>query len=417
MLLNGGISMRSNIKFVYFAFVWHGFFLALTMAMIDFNTVLPTLIDTLNDSKIIFGSLYSIMLGGPLIFNILFSHYLKRFRKKKKFLLIGMYIRGLSFFGMAFVTYTYGAQSPMTVILSFYFFITLFAVSAGFAGLSYSDIAAKMVGQKERTTLFTVKQFFSSTASFMGGVLVGYVFASDIGFPLNYTYTLGLGFLGLFIASIGFMILKEPEGVVSKDALSLREYVRTVPRMMKEDRTFLKFVVVENLSSFSMMILPFYILYAREVLQISDAYIGVYLILQVSGTILSNIMWGLIGKKKNAKSIVRGCVLLGALNPIIAVTLGVFSPELFGLVFVIIGFNMSGRQVGFEPYLLDIAPARKRIEYLGVRGSLNLLVVILPLLGGVFISLAGYEMTFILVSVIMMVAFFMLKNMKERILD
>jgi MFS family permease len=95
----------------------------------------------------------------------------------------------------------------------------------------------------------------------------------------------------------------------------------------------------------------------------------------------------------------------------------VFSPELFGLVFVIIGFNMSGRQVGFEPYLLDIAPARKRIEYLGVRGSLNLLVVILPLLGGVFISLAGYEMTFILVSVIMMVAFFMLKNMKERILD
>lgn len=406
--------MRSNIKFVYFAFVWHGFFLALTMSMIDFNTVLPTLIDTLNDSKIIFGSLYSIMLGGPLIFNILFSHYLKRFKRKKKFLLTGMYLRGLAFFGMAFVTYFYALESPLIVILSFYFFITLFAVSAGFAGLSYSDIVAKMVTQEERTTLFTVKQFFSSTASFLGGVLVGLVFASDIAFPLNYTYTLSLGFLGLFVASIGFLLLKEPEGVIEEDAMSLSDYIKTVPKMMKDDRTFLKFVVVENLSSFSMMILPFYVLYAREILDIPDSYIGVFLILQVSGTILSNIMWGLIGKKKNAKTIVRGCVLLGALNPLFAVLLGMYSPELFGLVFLIIGFNMSGREVGFEPYLLDIAPPRKRIEYLGIRGSLNLLVVILPLLGGVFISLAGYEVTFITVAVIMMGAFFMLKNMKAH---
>ncbi|MGM0436587.1 MAG: MFS transporter [Bacillota bacterium] len=406
--------MRSNLKFVYFAFVWHGFFLALTMSMIDFNTVLPTLIDTLNDSKIIFGSLYSIMLGGPLIFNMLFSHYLRRFTKKKKFLLIGMYLRGIAFFGMAFVTYFYALESPLFVILSFYFFITLFAVSAGFAGLSYSDIVAKMVTKEERTTLFTVKQFFSSTASFLGGVLVGLVFASDIAFPLNYTYTLSLGFLGLFVASIGFLLLKEPEGVIEEDAMSLSGYIKTVPKLMMEDRTFLKFVVVENMSSFSMMILPFYILYAREILNIPDSYIGVFLILQVSGTILSNIMWGLIGKKKNAKAIVRGCVLLGALNPLFAVLLGMFSPELFGLVFLIIGFNMSGRQVGFEPYLLDIAPPRKRIEYLGIRGSLNLLVVILPLLGGVFISLAGYEATFITVAVIMMGAFFMLKNMKAH---
>ncbi len=406
--------MRLKPRFVYFAFVWHGFFLALTMSMIDFNTVLPTLIDTLNDSKIIFGSLYSIMLGGPLIFNILFSHYLKRFKRKKKFLLIGMYLRGLSFFGMAFVTYFYALESPAMVILSFYFFITLFAASAGFAGLSYSDIVAKMVRKEERTTLFTLKQFFSSSASFLGGVLVGFVFASDIAFPLNYTYTLTLGFIGLFIASIGFLLLKEPEGVVENDGMGLIDFIRTVPKLIKGDKTFFRFVVVENLSSFSMMILPFYILYAREVLKIPDSYIGVFLLFQVSGTILSNILWGLVGKKKNAKAIVRGCVLLGALNPLIAVILGMLSPELFALVFLIIGFNMSGRQVGFEPYLLDIAPENKRIEYLGIRGSLNVLVIILPLLGGVFISLVGYELTFFTVALVMMGAFIMLKTMNAH---
>jgi hypothetical protein len=56
-------------RHVYFPFVWHGFFLALTMAMIELNTVLPNLIAGLTKSSIAFGGLYSIMLD-------------KRYRKK-----------------------------------------------------------------------------------------------------------------------------------------------------------------------------------------------------------------------------------------------------------------------------------------------------------------------------------------------
>jgi hypothetical protein len=75
--------MKSSIKYTYFAFIWHGFFLALTMSMLDLNTVFPTLINTLNSSKYIFGLLYTIMIGAPLIFNVIFSHYLRKFKQKK----------------------------------------------------------------------------------------------------------------------------------------------------------------------------------------------------------------------------------------------------------------------------------------------------------------------------------------------
>jgi len=85
------MNAEKNQKIIYFSFIWHGFFLALTMSELDLNTVLTSLIDELTQSKLLFGMIYSIILGVPLIFNIIFTHYLKSFNYKKNFLLLGIY--------------------------------------------------------------------------------------------------------------------------------------------------------------------------------------------------------------------------------------------------------------------------------------------------------------------------------------
>ena len=153
---------QDTIKKNYAIFIWHGFFLALTMSMLDLNTVFPTLISTFTDSKIIFGSLYSIMLGAPLVFNLIFSHYLKTHALKKKFLIFGIYIRSLSLLGMAVFTYFYGLKHPTLVVSSFFLWIFLFSVSAGFAGISYADLIAKTIPSNRRTELYATKQFVGS---------------------------------------------------------------------------------------------------------------------------------------------------------------------------------------------------------------------------------------------------------------
>jgi MFS family permease len=85
-------------------------------------------------------------------------------------------------------------------------------------------------------------------------------------------------------------------------------------------------------------------------------------------------------------------------------------PDYFTIVFFLLGFLVSGRRIGFEPYLLDIAPDERRTEYLGIRGTLNIFIVILPILGGIFINLVGYHITFLIVSAVMMLASFMMKD-------
>ena len=48
--------------------------------------------------------------------------------------------------------------------------------------------------------------------------------------------------------------------------------------------------------------------------------------------------------------------------------------------------------------------------YLGVRGTLNVLVVLLPVLGGVIIHFAGYLPVFALVAAVMFAASFLLNG-------
>ncbi|QMS84232.1 MFS transporter [Candidatus Xianfuyuplasma coldseepsis] len=406
--------MSTNEKRSMFAFIWHGFFLALTMAMLDLNTVFPTLINTLSTNKFIFGALYSIMLGTPLIFNILFSHYLSSKPFKKKYLLLGMYIRSLSFLGMGLFTYLLSEQYSNIVLYSFFVFVFLFSVSAGFAGLSYSDLVAKTIKDSRRTRLFSMKQFSGSLASLFGGFIIARIFALGIAFPLNYTLSLVIGFIGLIIASAGFYFMHEPPSEAMKQRPSLVAYIRNIPNILRKDSSFRYYIIVENLSSFSVMILPFYIVYAKEVITVDNSFIGVYLIVQISGTIFSNIIWGIIGERFNAKTIVRFCILLGVLNPILAITLGQFGAYPFAVVFFIMGFMISGRRIGFEPTLLDITPHEQRMEYLGIRGTLNIAIIILPLVGALLIETIGYIVAFSTVSVVMMIAFFLLAKVSDK---
>lgn len=404
--------MDKKLKKSYMIFVWHGFFLYLTMAMIDFNTVFPTLVSTLTDSKITFGLLYSIMLGAPKLFNIIFSHYMNQHRYRKKFLLGGIYLRAVSFLGMAFFTYHYGADNPEFVILSLFILVFIFSISGGFAGISYGDIIAKTVVREERGKLYAVKQFAASLAAFLGGILVQNIFSAEsMAFPLNYSIILFVGFLGLITAASAFWFINEPPSVSSdREVLSLTEYIKKVPDILKSDRRFFNFIVVENMASFSMMLLPFYIVYAGDTFNIGSSYIGKYLLFQISGTVLSNLLWGYISSRFNSKAVVRICILGGAVIPLLALMLTPFGPDVFSIIFFLIGFLKSGRLVGFEPYLLYLSPDDRRTVYLGIRGTLNILVVLLPLLGGIFIDYLGYVFTFVLVSVMMSAAFFLLKK-------
>lgn len=403
-------------KEIYAIFLWHAFFLAITMSMIDFNTIFPSLISSLTDSKILFGAIFSIIFGVPLIFNVIFGHYLSSKKYKKKYLVFGINLRAFSFLGMAIFTYLYAKHTPSLVVFSLFFWVFIFSFSGGFAGVVYTDLIGKFLGKGERGDLYAFKQFFSSVGFLIGGIIIAFSFnLSNIDYPNNYALILFLGFIGLIIASGAFWRIKEPPSKVAATQESFFVFIKKIPAILKSDKSFSRFILVENLTSFSLMILPFYIVYAQEIFD--TALLSFYLFAIIAGSIVSNIFWGFISKKFNSKMVIEVCIFLGALLPIFALLISSLGPYYFSIIFVLIGFVRSGRVIGFDPYLLDIAPEQRRSCYLGIRGTLSLLTMVLPLLGGLFIEVLGYSYTFIVVSLVMFCSIFLLMNKKNYMLD
>jgi len=395
-------------KRIYIIFLWHAFFLAITMSMIDFNTVFPSLISSLTSSKIIFGAIYSVIFGVPLIFNVIFGHYLSSKKYKKKYLILGINLRAFSFLGMAFFTYRYASQNPTIVVLSLFLWVFLFSFSGGFAGIIYTDLIGKFLKKGERGNLYAFKQFFSSVGFLIGGLIIAFAFnVSNVSYPNNYALILFMGFVGLLIASGAFWYIKEPPSKIEKHE-PFFVFVKKIPAILRSDKNFSRFILVENLTSFSLMILPFYIIYAHEVFD--TTILSFYLFAIIGGSIVSNIFWGIISKKFSSKKVIEVCIFLGALIPILSLLMGALGPYYFSIIFVLVGFIRSGRVVGFDPYLLDIAPEKQRTCYLGIRGTLSLLIIVLPLLGGLLIELLGYSFTFCVVSMVMFISLFLLRR-------
>jgi MFS family permease len=394
----------------YAIFIWHGFFLALTRASLDLNTVFPALIGTLVDSKTVFGLLYSIMLGVPFVFNIAFGHFLQDKPRKKPYLLLAIYLRALAFLGMAAFTLRFGATAPLVVLLSLFGWIFLFSFSGGFAGLAYADIVARLAPKGARGRLYASKQFASSAAMLLGSILVaGLLGLEALSYPANYALILGLGGAGLFVAALAFWFIREEAREVPLESKpSFGSFLKEVPRIVKGDRDFLRFILAANLSSFSLMILPFYMLFAVDSFGIGQEWVGRFLLFQTGGAILSNLLWGYLSHRRGSRQVVRTCLLVGGVIPVVALLVGPQGPGAFLLVFVLVGFVMSGRSVGFEPYLLDLAPEDRRTVYVGINGTLNLSQVVLPALGGIFIDALGFRATFLMVAASMVVAFALL---------
>lgn len=403
------------IRKVYLPFLWHGFFLYLTMSMIEFNTVLPNLVSELTSSPVAFGGIYSILLGAPLIFNILFSNYMRHFAAKRKFLLLGIYVRSLSFLGMAASLYFFASSKPILTLLMFYALILLFSLSGGFASIAYSDLVGKLLPSDKRPGLFANRQLVGSVASLIGGALVARVFTPGrFSYPGNYVLLLVIGFVGLAIGAQGFWKLEEPVESVSPGAnIGQSGLIKDTVGILKRDKAFRSFILLENVTSFSLMIMPFYMLYVKQSFANYADYFGTFVFAQLAGNLLSNFAWIGIAKKFGTTAVLRVCILTGAIIPLLALALYPAGASWYVLVFLLVGMITSGRNIGFEPYLLDIAPEDQRTMYLGIRGTLNILVVLLPIAGGSVIHWLGYPVAFVLVSSMMLSSLFLLRKARQ----
>ncbi len=109
--------------------------------------------------------------------------------------------------------------------------------------------------------------------------------------------------------------------------------------------------------------MPLYIVYARQELGAPPRAIGWFMLAQVLGGVLANLVWARLIDERGSRHMLSICATVSTLTPALAVLLArVGWTGLLPVIFLG-GATFNGRQVGFSSALLELAPATERPTY------------------------------------------------------
>ena len=394
-----------------FAFTFHALFLALTMSFIDVNTVVPNMIAEAGGTTVHLGILSAIMIGGSGLMQLVFAGVLMPYPRKKGFLLLGIYLRvfALIVLGIFLLrTDIAGGSWKVLIILGI---MTIFSFSGSFAGIAYTDILGRAIDPEQRKRFFLLKQLIASFGVIISALLVKIVL-SLFPYPTNYSILfISAGGL-LLIGTIGFWLIHEP-AEAGKQKITLKEKFRTFYDAIIKDRNLQMYLLLINTSGVTFVTIPFLILYARTRFDISGSMVGTFLLVQMSGSLATNIILNLMNKKitKNQryKGILYMFILTGMAVPISALFFA-SSQSLYIIVFLLSGIALALYQIASPGVLLEISNDKNRPVYTGLSGAGSIMNILYPILAGILIRTIGFTAVFIISSLIIGSGFFVAKR-------
>lgn len=393
----------------YTGFLWHAIFLSLTTTFTEVNTIIPSLILSVGGSAIHVGIVSAIVIGLPVVTKLFFSSFLSSRKTKKPYLLLGIDLRVLALISIAITLVWYESFSFGVLIFLLYLELLIFSVGGAFASLPYVYLLG---GFKKETRIkfFTRRPMISSVGMLLSVVTARYIL-SKWEYPTQYVILFSISAFALFIASFGFRIVSEtPATNTSK--VPILAILKDIPNLFKKDRNFFKFLVYSNIMGAALALIPFYIGYAKHAFTMDSTILGYVLIVQITGMFFASFIFPKLIKNKGFKGVLKFRIFIHFFLPVLAIIIAAKGSLIAYLsIFFLIGFALSARVVSEDAALIELTNEENRVVYTALAGTLNIAIIVFPLILGLLISLIGYPTVFLASAIITLLAFPVLKSL------
>jgi MFS family permease len=388
-------SLTSLERRNFFSALWHGAFLALGTALAQPATVVAAFVADLTGSTIWVGGLSTVLTVAGALPQLFVARWIEPRPYKMPYLMLAIYLRVASWGALAGLTYAIGASRPRLLAWVLVGLLAIFYAGGGLGGVPYTDIIGKIIPQERRGAFFGGRQALAGPLA-VGAALLAQRVLVGMAYPTNYALLFGLAALSLLVASLGFWLIREPPRADADGKVpSWRVYREQLLKSAHRLRTL---IGVQFLTGFSLMVLPFYIVYARQELGAPPGAIGWFVLAQVLGGVLANLVWARLVDRYGSRRMLATCAVTSMLTPLSAILLGRLGWA--GLLPVIFlgGATFNGRDVGFSSALLELAPAAERPTYAALNAVLILPVAFLSLAAGALLQRWSYPALFLIAA-------------------
>jgi hypothetical protein len=397
----------------------HGIFYMAGEAFFNADTIIPIFLNYFTSSKTLIGLSSTLIgrLGGiaSVFPQLIVANRMETKARKKPLLQFAVTIRALSWGMLALATYLFNKSYPNLTIFFLFFTLVLHTVMGGIAVVPFYDIWGKSLPSNLRGRFFGHRQLWGGLLAIFSGLIAKMILDNEmLYFPLNFVILFSLAFIFLSISYIALGSVKEPVEEVYEKRLPFKNFLHKASNIIQKNSNYRKFIIVEITGGAGAMALPFYILYLREDLGMELGMVGILLSAQMFGSVVSNILWAHLSDFVGNKRVIQISTFIGLFVPIVALISAFLRNNLIYVVlFVLIGFFISGRTIGKDNYLLDISPARERPKFISLTGTLLFPVSIFPLLGGFIVQYISYQILFFTTLIIIFAGFILSFGLSE----
>jgi MFS family permease len=185
------------------------------------------------------------------------------------------------------------------------------------------------------------------------------------------------------------MLLREPDPPTVRPKMTVAQRLRDVPGLLVSDKGFAFFMLAQTCSVAGRIAAPFYILFARSVLPLTGANLGLISLAYLGADTVTNVLWGYLGDKGGFRStfIIALVSWIGATILLMSAhSEAVILVAFFGLGAAQSGYNMSSQTMVLEFGLREDIAMRLAFSSTaeGIMATLG------PLAGGLMAATLGY---------------------------
>ena len=288
------------------------------------------------------------------------------------------------------------------LVFAILFFLFLLGLFQGAQGVAFQMLLAKVIPTRLRGRLQGLRNIAGGQVSAGVAWLAGtYLLGKNPlkggplalwhnGYATTFALSAILTTLGLSMLAI---LMREPEPPVVRPRARTWDRMREFPQLMRADRGYFFFMIAQTCATAGRIAVPFYVIFARHVMPLTGANIGLESLVLLEGDSLSNLVWGTVGDRFGFRSSFIGAMALWIAATALLLFAG--SPTLVLLAFAGLGAAQAGFQMSSQTMVLEFGSLQDMPMRLGLsQTAQGLMNFAGPLAGGVIAVAFGYRPVF-----------------------
>ncbi len=411
--------VRKHFKRNFITNTLDGAFWLLGDNFVSVETILPVFASTLTDSAVIIGLVPALIHAGWFIPQFFMAGYVKRLKQKLAFTKKLAFIERIPFIIFPLTAFSLHWGNEKAALWLFVILIALRGVTSGMVALPWQEVIAKVIPSPVRSRFFGVSRMLGRGMGLLGSILSG-LFLAEFAYPNNYGLSFLMGGLFIWVSYFFFIRTTEPhdndDDDLSNDKTNHNEKwldFSSYKAILKNDSNFRGYLLSRIIFQIGNMATGFLAVYGIKQFTLADEQAAVFSGLIFVSGIIGYIFWSVYGDSVGP----RKELLISNVLQVLMIVIAFLSDTIwfFYIAFLLYGFAQSGSIIGEMILGMELGSEEERPIYIGLARSIpGIVILIAPIMGGVLIEWVGYQPTFLIAILFLVLSIGILYRVKEQ---